>query len=183
MALMWGLLFWWLHGKTTSLTPNPEPGESWRWSDWSLLVAAWSLEALRDGEHLELGEGTRVVVGERHWGDLQGEFNDGLRTTTGLTVSGETSGEGMSLMHGECSTFGLGSRGGDVSSRMAWLLTSTFNFELCWKRDVKVKEKWRVLILINPLMTDVYLTLLNLSSVIWYFKTLLQLEIYFLESS
>lgn len=89
------------------------------------------------GEFLEAGDGTRVDVGDEHTGDRQGELPrliDGLKTTTGLPLqgdreAGEVVGEGINLMQWGV---GVGALGGDVSSRIAWLRTSTFDFEFIY---------------------------------------------------
>lgn len=88
------------------------------------------------GEHRDAGDGTSVDVGDAHSGDLHGDVprlplsDDGLSTRTGLCV-GDVAGE-ISWMQGDAAWAGegAGSRGGDVSSRIAWLRTNTLDLVL-----------------------------------------------------
>lgn len=94
------------------------------------------------GEFLDAGEGTIVDDGDEHVVDRQGELprlTEGLRTTTGLLLDGERHGEAAveetSFILGDILLgVGVGILGGDVSSRIAWLRTSTFGFVLIWNK-------------------------------------------------
>lgn len=72
-------------------------------------------------------------MGDVHSGDLQGELPrlmEGLKTRTGLPETGDEAGDGVSFIQGDMLVVGVGSRGGEVSSRIAWLLTNTFDLAL-----------------------------------------------------
>lgn len=124
----------------------------------NMIITQTCCDELLDGTRVtvDIGEGTHVSVdvGDEHVDAWQGELSlltGGLNTTTGLPLRpplslfcGErhgdvVAGDGINVLHwgtGEESV-GVGALGGEVSSRIAWLRTSSFGFVVICNRKIQ----------------------------------------------